>query len=469
MGNRTSIQQKEKYFRSKPTYSQPTAKVDRDAGVINGVQIVREGEARGHGVMLDADFISDVSSLGNEKQEGLKSRFNHPAMSSGALGTYLGKFRNFRVDGTATYADLHLDASAKSTPSGNLYEYILNLAESAPDAFGNSISFQDDGNLYVKNRETGEKHALEYDWGWDDDEDWSSAEEKTNMARKVRVGEKLVDYDKAIYTEDKYVIISFLHASDLVDDPAATDGLFSSQVNSHAFAVQASNFLDANPEIWDFVERHPEKLQPFFEKYKAYSERKALKPQPPKMKKSLLQRLFTAFRGGQRFDIAITDTEGNQLSVVTDADTPAIGDEVLIIRDGEDPAPAPDGNYVAAEGQPNAGDTITVAEGQIADIVPAVVEEPTAQPTDPTPDPVSMSAISELQTKLAALQEQLTSLQAENERLRKAPLAPHTELGDEEDFTRGREKPTDPMNEAGRKAFEQGKRLAAAKKAIPTA
>jgi hypothetical protein len=460
MGNQSAIQQKKKYFRSKPTYSQPTAKVDRETGVINGVQIVREGEARGHGVMLDGDFINDVSRFGNEKRDGIKSRFNHPAMSSGALGTYLGKFRNFRVDGTATYADLHLDESAKSTPSGNLYEYVLNLAESAPDAFGNSISFQDDGNMYVKNRETGEKHALEYDWSWDDDEDWSSQEPKTDMARKVRVGEDLVDYDKTIYTEEKYVIISFLHASDLVDDPAATDGLFSAQVNSHAFAVQASDFLDANPEIWDFVERHPDKLAPFFEKYRAYSERKALKSTAPKMKKTILQRLFAAFRNNSRFDIAITDTEGNQLSVVTDADAPAIGDEVLLLQDGQDPAPAPDGNYIPADGEPNAGDTITVAEGRIADIVPAVVEEPTPQPADVVPAPVSMGATGEQATQLAALQKRITDLEAENEALRQAPLAHHTELSDDEDFTQGKPKPDYSFNEVGKKAYLEGKKLA---------
>lgn len=439
IANILQARKSEKYFRSQPVYDQSATKVDRDKGILYGVQIVREGEAKGHGVMLDAEFVQDVATHGNAKADGLKSRFNHPNMSSGALGTYLGKFRNFRVDGTATYADLHLDESAKTTPSGNLYEYVLNLAESAPDAFGNSISFQDDGNLYGYTPE-GEKKTIQ----------------------------EITDNYNTPYDGDLFVRIQHLHASDLVDDPAATDGLFSAQVNNHAFAVQASDFLDANPEIWDFVEAHPDKLIPFFEKYRAYAERKALKTTAPKMKKqSLLSRLLTALRGGNRFDIAITDTEGNQLSVVTDADAPAIGDEVLLLQDGQDPTPAPDGNYIPAEGEPNAGDTIVVAAGAIADIVPAEAEEIPAA-TDPVPDPVSMSALqsglAETERQLAATQKRNTELEAENERLRQAPAAAHTEIDEDEDFTKGREKPDYSFNEAGKKAYEQGKKLAARKK-----
>jgi len=441
--------QSEKYFRSQPTYSQPATKVDREAGILFGVQIVREGEAKGHGVMLDADFVNKITELGNGHKNGVKARFNHPNMSSGALGTMLGRFQNFRTEGNANYADLHLSETAKNSPSGDLYTYVLDMAQNEPDMFGNSISFQDDGELYVKNKD-GQKLPIVY--------------ERLGMydyTIKVNDNGELKDWNDD-YSDEVYVMPAFLHASDLVDDPAATDGLFSAQVNQHAFAVQASDFLDANPEIWDFVERHPEKLIPFFEKYRAYSERKALKSTAPKMKKqSLLSRLFSALRGNSRFDIAITDTEGNQLSVVTDADAPAIGDEVLLLQDGQDPAPAPDGNYIPAEGEPNAGDTIVVAAGAIADIVPAEAEPLPNPPTDPVPDPVSMAALEAMRTQLAALE-------AENERLRNEPAARHTDPDEEEDFTRGNGKPDWSFNEPGKKAYEQGKKLATQRKKATT-
>lgn len=436
----------EKYFRSQPTYAQPATKVDRERGILYGVQIVREGEAKGHGVMLDADFVSKITELGNGHKNGVKARFNHPNMSSGALGTMLGRYQNFRTEGSANYADLHLSETAKTSPSGDLYTYVLDMAQNEPDMFGNSISFQDDGELYVKNKD-GQKLPIVY--------------ERLGMydyTIKVNDNGELKEWNDD-YSDELYVIPAFLHASDLVDDPAATDGLFSAQVNHHAFAVQVSDFLDANPEIWDFVQAHPDKLIPFFEKYEAYAQRKALKNTAPKMKKqSLLSRLFAALRGNSRFDIAITDTEGNNLSVVTDADAPAIGDEVLLLQDGQDPAPAPDGNYIPAEGQPNAGDTLVIAEGKLADIVPAEPAPAAAAPADPAQPAVSMSA--DTQAQLAALQQRITALEAENEQLRRLPTVRHTEVEEEEDFTRGKEKPDYSFNEAGKKAFEEGKKLA---------
>lgn len=411
----------EKYFRSQPVYDQPSTQVDRENGIINNVQVIREGEARGHGVHIDNEFITEVATQGNERKNGIKSRFNHPSMSAGALGTYLGQFRNFSVKGTSVYADLHLDDSAKRTPNGDLYNYVLDMAENAPHAFGNSISFEDDGEIYGYTEE-GEKKTI-----------WEITE----------------GYEKE-YKGKYYIRLHYLHASDLVDDPAATDGLFSAKINSKAFAVQITDFLDTNPEIWDFVERHPDKLQPFLEKYRAYCERKTHSKKPTMKKKtSLFQRLYKAFTNGGTFDISVTDTEGNQLSIVTDSDEPAIGDEVLVVSESGDTEPAADGNYVVADGQYE-GQTITVAEGHIADITDPKSNEPAQQPEDRQPDEVSMNA----------LQERITELEAEVKQLRKKPAASHTSLDDEEDFTTTSTKKEYSFNEQGRKAFERGKRAA---------
>ncbi len=449
-----------KQFRSQPVYEQPTAKVDRDKGVIYGVQIIREGEAKGHGItiprdgeyeyhplMLDAFFIQKIAEFGNGHKNGTKSRFNHPNMSVGAFGTMIGTFHNYKVDGTATYADLHLSETAKTSPNGNMYDYVLDMAENESEHFGNSIAFSDDGELYVKNK-AGERKRIEFK-----QTDWFTVD------IFVEEDGELVPWNEKDHSFEFYNIPAALHASDLVDDPAATDGLFSTQLNSKAFAVQFTTFLDTHPEIWDFVEKHPDKLQPFFEKYRAYCQRKALSSKPKKMKKqNIFQRLYKAFTTGGTFDISVTDTEGNQLSIVTESDEPAVGDQVTVVGESGETEPAADGNYVVASGEFE-GQTITVAEGRIADITDPEAEESQEQPADTPPGEVSMSR-KDLVSEVKRLGAQNAELQKENARLKKKPAASHTDLDDEEDFTRTRTKKEYGFNKAGKEAHARGKRLA---------
>jgi len=46
--------------------------------VINGFSVVTKGEALGHGLFLDDDFIDSVVKEGNKGGKGLKVRFTHP-------------------------------------------------------------------------------------------------------------------------------------------------------------------------------------------------------------------------------------------------------------------------------------------------------------------------------------------------------------------------------------------------------
>lgn len=124
--------------------------VDRQARVIRGYVVAQLGpfksEGRGE---FDADSLKQIVELW--PQAGLKSRFAHPGESSDGLGKYLGRARTPRLD-TATVeragervqvscvrADLHLDPSAFRTPSGNLGQYVLDLAESDPAAISSSL------------------------------------------------------------------------------------------------------------------------------------------------------------------------------------------------------------------------------------------------------------------------------------------------------------------------------------------
>jgi hypothetical protein len=184
--------------------------IDEHTGVIKNVVLAREGIAKGHGVHLDSTFIAKLVELGNDIEAGVKARFGHPNMCSDALGTYIGRFKNFRVIEDKAYADLHMDEVAKKSPKGDLYSYVFGMAKSNPDMFGNSIVF--------------------------------------------RAGESIVA----------------LMASDLVDTPAATESLFSEDLT----ASKVTEFLESNPEVEEILFNKPELIEQFLNRYENYKSKK---------------------------------------------------------------------------------------------------------------------------------------------------------------------------------------------------
>jgi len=125
-------------FRSLPLKDKP-AQVDRQAHVIYGVSCAQAVEALGHGMALDNTSIQQLVTLGNNAKQGIKSRFTHPGLSSDGMGKLLGRLRNFRQEADKAVADLHLSALAFKSPSGNLGEYVMDMAEQEPEAFGMSV------------------------------------------------------------------------------------------------------------------------------------------------------------------------------------------------------------------------------------------------------------------------------------------------------------------------------------------
>lgn len=225
-----------RWFLSAPTRGLPPLSVDPQRGIIYGAAIVTTGEATGHGVSLDSEFVYDVCELGQAKgTHGVKVRFGHPNMSSTALGTFLGRAKNFRSDGGITRADLFLSNEAKETPHGNLHDYIVGMAQNEPDVFGVSIVF-DPGDRYQR-ADDGEKVSDPAEW--DDD-------------------------------APVFVSIAKLHAADLVDDPAANAGLFSAW-SGELLAGQVTEFLDQHPELLEELRRRPEIVDQFMARYSAYS------------------------------------------------------------------------------------------------------------------------------------------------------------------------------------------------------
>jgi len=220
---------------------QNNTRVDREKGIIFNAAIVTVGPAKGHGVELEREFIEETVRQGNGIKNGLKMRYGHPTMSSTALGTFLGRAKNFRVDDSGeapiARADLFLSNEAKESPQGDLYSYVLGMAENEPDMFGLSIVFKP-GDRYQR-----------------DDE-----------------GIKVKDQFESERTT--FIEMKQLTHVDFVDDPAANDsGLFSS-FDSATIAGQVSEFLDTHPQVWDLIEERPDIFETFSARYREYLSRK---------------------------------------------------------------------------------------------------------------------------------------------------------------------------------------------------
>ena len=64
--------------------------------ILLGVAVVTKGVTHDRRGEFNEESLDTVVSFGNESTFGVKSRFGHPNMSSTALGTFLGRFKNFR-------------------------------------------------------------------------------------------------------------------------------------------------------------------------------------------------------------------------------------------------------------------------------------------------------------------------------------------------------------------------------------
>lgn len=223
-----------KHLNTPPVFNTSFEEINSDEGIIKGVVIAQKGEVKGHGVWADDTFLNQIVEKGKEYKAGVKVRFGHPNMSSTALGTYLGRFKNYRISNGQAIADLYIDNSAKKSPNGNLYDYIFTMASENPDMFGASVVFK-----------AGESEFKETD-------------EKDSEGKTI---------------QREYARISQLLGTDLVDEPAATNGLF--ETFSHEdIACQVTEFLDLHPEVWEIADKNPEVMESFMTKYNQYQQRK---------------------------------------------------------------------------------------------------------------------------------------------------------------------------------------------------
>lgn len=252
-------------FAAGTTSTPRLGKVDREKLTLHDVQITLEGEAKGHGVWLDREFCDAVAARGNEiagkNGAGVKVRFGHPAMCSDALGTYLGRASNFRVvdvvraesgeTAAGVVADVTLDANADRT------EWILNMAESAPDTFGQSIIFEY-ADWCVKDAD-GNRHSYKEEVS-DPYNKWCEENPDASCRDCAKKSKELCGAWMAQAVDGKvYAVFGELLGTDFTDSPAATDGVFSDT----SLAAEAERLLDEHPQIAETLEKHPDNVYQF--------------------------------------------------------------------------------------------------------------------------------------------------------------------------------------------------------------
>lgn len=180
-----------------------TPKVDplggyRRQGIIRGVSVTTRGEALGHGMWLDQEFVDATTRHINSFNKGIKARFTHPGLSSDGLGTFLGRVMNAKTEDGRTIADLHFSQAGHNTPDGDLAAYVMDLASEDPEAFGLSIVFEPDIGA----------------------EDLFTAEHKDEHGN-------FTSPDTDNTQNLPHARLAALRAADVVDEPAANpDGLF---------------------------------------------------------------------------------------------------------------------------------------------------------------------------------------------------------------------------------------------------
>lgn len=244
-------------LRHKPSYLRgPTSKgfmdleshVIRDggdsrAGLIQRFSVITRGEALGHEMWIDKDFLEETAAAINESGErGIKSRFTHPDMSGDGLGRFLGRVKTGRVMGNQVYADLHLSELAHSTPEGDLATFVMDMADKEPDMFGTSIVFR---------RDLG-------------------AEEEHRGANADKRGQ-FKSPDRNNTENMQHARLAELRADDVVDEPAANpDGMFhrggNIQTDASALLDYAFGFRDDVPEFAAF-DLDPDRFVAFLERY----------------------------------------------------------------------------------------------------------------------------------------------------------------------------------------------------------
>lgn len=368
-------------------------------------------------VITPDSFIQKLVELSKAfGPNGQQVRFGHPNDCNPALGAYAGRVKNIRLRGNQAIGDIYLsEASAASPGKGDLRSYILKLAAEDTEAMMMSIVFTP-GKMYFTNADGQE-------------EEW----ENTNAQARYMLS--LPEEDRILYET-----VQSWHFTDFVDQGANTLDMFRDQKGNISIAARATDFLNNNPEIWDALVKSPEVMEEFINKYNAHRARKnsTFKTVNKNQKSTAtllesiqkgISNLLQSFRsadGMQEDDqpkkgIEATTDGGANITIDTDSDKPAVGDQVTLTGTSDAP---PAGEHTLTGDL--AGYVITTDDaGEIT-----AVTEPESAPADPAaPAPVQEDAATAEgnERNIAALADVVKGMQSVVEGMAKT-LQRNTEL-----------------------------------------
>lgn len=117
------------------------ATVDKEYGKIKDVAIITKGVVKGHGFSIGDKSLQSAFEVLKDRK--VKARFGHPSPmeSVDPIDRFIGWFSDFYIDelNGCIRGVLELAPSAKVSPYGNMYDYILMRAKEDPTSFGVSI------------------------------------------------------------------------------------------------------------------------------------------------------------------------------------------------------------------------------------------------------------------------------------------------------------------------------------------
>lgn len=190
-------------------------RVDRENNVLRGMVLAQEGQFKSAGRgAFDLKGLKMIRAMINKEPSGLKSRFTHPTLSGDSLGKFLGRVKDPFIDVlrlkrnggevlvNALRGDLFFNPTALEEPPGGgkpLGIYIMDLAESDPDALSSSLALVP--------------------------EEVEQLDEKTGRPKLDKNGEPLPPLWYPLE----------LHAADIVDRGDAVDGILSAQLSTEGF------------------------------------------------------------------------------------------------------------------------------------------------------------------------------------------------------------------------------------------
>jgi len=355
-------------------------------------------------VVTPMSFIEKLVELSTEFHEkGQKTRFGHPAASEQTMGKQCGWIRNIRMEGDGVVGDIHLAEFAKISPAGNLHDYILKAAQEDPDSIMMSIVFTPGQYYYVEN-------GVEVDF--------LDSEEHFNRVMA------LPESDRVLYER-----VKAWHYTDFVHEGANTNNLFRGANGTPIIAATVTDFLDENPEIFELLSKSPEIVDGFMKKYEAHKARtlSKQKTQMSKPNKNWLQRsadwLTEKMSGGNTVsarNIDATTADGVGITILTDSDVPAAGDQVQVTETGEAP---PAAVHTIAGGDLDGYQITTDETGTITEVVEPVSEEGTEEEAATATEDQIRSIVADAVAKaLAPVTEQLRSMKSDLEKVKGSPF-----------------------------------------------